>query len=109
MNPEIFVPLTVFASLFGIFYVFLVTRNKERLALIEKGADASLFSFKRNKANSLRIGMFIAGIGLGLLLGNVISETTRVKEEIAYFSMAFICGGISLILFYLIERNIKVE
>lgn len=105
MAEEMLVPIAMFASVFGILYVFFTTRNKERLALIEKGADASLFNIKVNKMNSLRIGMFLAGIALGLLLGNVISETTRIKEEVAFFSMTFFCGGLSLILFYFIERK----
>jgi hypothetical protein len=34
--------IALFATVFGIMYVHYTTRNKERLALIEKGADASL-------------------------------------------------------------------
>lgn len=107
MAEEMLVPIAMFASVFGILYVFLTTRTKERLALIEKGADASMFNLKRNKMNSLRIGMFLSGAALGLLLGNVIAETTTLKEEVAFFSMTFFCGGLSLIFFYLIERKIK--
>jgi len=33
---EILIPITMFAAIFGIFYVFLTTRNKERLSMIEK-------------------------------------------------------------------------
>ncbi len=105
MAEEILIPIGLFASVFGILYVYLTTRNKERLALIEKGADASLFNLRRNKMNSLRIGMFLSGAALGLLLGNVIAETTTLKEEVAFFSMTFFCGGLSLIFFYLIEKN----
>ena len=36
--------IALFATVFGIMYVFYTTRNKERLALIDKGADASLFN-----------------------------------------------------------------
>ena len=32
----------LFAVVFGIFYLFYSTRNKERLALIEKGADLNI-------------------------------------------------------------------
>ena len=35
--------IAFFATVFGIYYVHITTRNKERMALIEKGADASLF------------------------------------------------------------------
>ena len=43
MDEEILIPITMFAAIFGIVYLYFSTRNKERLALIEKGADASIF------------------------------------------------------------------
>ena len=52
---EILIPLIVFSSIFGMVYVFLNTRNKERLALIEKGADASLFASKKNYKSNLTL------------------------------------------------------
>ncbi len=109
MAEDILIPIGLFGSVFGILYVYFTTRNKERLALIEKGADASLFNYKRNKFTALKYGMLLAGLGLGLLGGNILAETTRLKEEIAYFSMTLFGGGVSLILFYLIERNISKD
>jgi hypothetical protein len=114
MNEDIVVPIALFATAFGILYVFFTARNKERLALIEKGASASLFNTGRtsgrtNQANTLKFGMFLMGIALGLFLGNIIAETTRLKEEVAYFSMTLLCGGISLILFFFIEKKMMKE
>ena len=44
--------IALFATVFGIMYVHYTTRNKERMALIEKGADASLFNTgKEGKGN----------------------------------------------------------
>ena len=40
---EVAVLAVIFGSIFGVFYLYFSTRNKERLALIEKGADASIF------------------------------------------------------------------
>ena len=108
MNEEILIPIAFFITAFGILYVIFSTRNKERLALIEKGADASLFQSKRNnKHHSLKAGMFLAGIGLGILLGNILDVTTQLKEEVAYFSMIFLCGGFSLIFFYLYAKKVS--
>jgi hypothetical protein len=113
MAEDIIVPIAIFGTIFGILYVFFTTRNKERLALIEKGADASLFAspkrINNNKTFALKAGMFLVGIALGLLLGNVIAETTRLKEEVAYFSMTFLCGGLSLIIFYFLEKKMIKE
>ena len=41
MDEEILIPLSMFAAIFGIVYLYFTTRNKERLALIEKGAALS--------------------------------------------------------------------
>ena len=39
MGSEVIVIPIIFGVLFGIFYLFISSRHKERLALIEKGAD----------------------------------------------------------------------
>ena len=39
----IFVLIIIFGSIFGIFYFYYSKRNIERLSLIEKGADTSIF------------------------------------------------------------------
>ena len=44
MAEDIIVPIAIFGTIFGILYVFFTTRNKERLALIEKGMDPNLAS-----------------------------------------------------------------
>jgi hypothetical protein len=108
MNGEVFIMITFFVSLFGIAYIFLTTRHKERLALIEKGADASLFNpGKTSKGmGALKFGMLSVGVALGFLFGSLLATTMVMHEEVAYFSMIFLCGGISLILFYFIERKL---
>jgi hypothetical protein len=107
MAAEILIPLFVFSSLFGIFYVYISTRNKERMALIEKGADASLFATKnKNFRNmTLKIGMLAVGIGIGILLGSLLSSYTVLEEEVAFPSMIFLCGGLFLVGNALLEKK----
>jgi len=108
---EILIPLIVFSSIFGMVYVFLNTRNKERLALIEKGADASLFASKKNyKSNlTLKFGMLAVGIGVGILVASIMETYTVLDEEIAYPSMIFLFGGLFLIANAMIEKKDKVD
>jgi hypothetical protein len=109
---ETVIPIAMFATVFGILYVFFTTRHKERLALIEKGADASLFTAERRTGErrtgmtALKLGMLAVGIGVGILLGSIINATTLLPEEVSYFSMIFLCGGLSLISYYFFERRI---
>ena len=99
----------MFLATFGILYVYFTTRHKERMFMIEKGADPALFQSKRDgRFVSMRLGMLLIGIAIGILSGNIITETTSLKEEVAYFSMIFLCGGISLVVYYLfVEKRNK--
>jgi len=105
----IFVPISFFASIVLILYVYFTNRNRERLALIEKGADATLFKTSSKPFPTLKIGMFLVGIGLGILMGNIVAKTTALEQEVAYFSMILLFGGFSLIAFYLIEKSKKAK
>jgi len=107
----VLIPLIVFASIFGVFYIFLSTRNKERLALIEKGADASLFQAKKTHRSNLtlKFGMLAAGIGIGILIASILESYTVLDEEVAYPSMIFLFGGVFLIANALIEKKDKIE
>jgi len=105
---EVLIPISFFATVILVLYLFFSTRNKERMALIEKGADASLFKAKSKPFQTLKWGMFTVGIGLGILFGNIIAVNTSLAEETAYFSMIFLFAGASLIISHLLEKkNIK--
>ena len=94
-------PVLVLAIIFGTIYalVALNVRRKERMALLEKGADPSIFHEpKREKITSLKYGLFLIGIALGIFMGNILEETTRLEPEVTYFSMIFLFGGIALVI-----------
>jgi F0F1-type ATP synthase membrane subunit c/vacuolar-type H+-ATPase subunit K len=107
--------IALFATVFGIMYVYYTTRNKERLALIEKGAEASLFNTGKEGKSfinwgkfALKIGMLFIGIGLGIIAGAILESAALFpSEQSGYFSMIFIFGGLALVLFYLIDRKTK--
>ena len=104
--------LALFATVFGIAYVFLSTRNKERLMLIEKGADATLFERKGTKFSIakfiLNIALLFIGIGLGVLLGWLISSAmNQTHNEVYIFSGTFIFGGIGLVIGFFVTRKIE--
>lgn len=105
--------ISLFAAAFGIMYVFYTTRHKERLALIEKGADATLFNTGKTQPwfsfskFSLKLGMLAIGISLGILSGELISNANLLQEEISFATMIFSFGGLSLILFYFVDKKLK--
>ena len=84
------------------------------MALIEKGADASLFNTgKDNKSSfnlsklTLKIGMLAMGIALGIIIAAILASMGVLNEGALYPAMIFFFGGLSLVIFYLIDRKIK--
>ena len=107
---EVLIPLIVFGSMFAVVYVFLTTRNKERLALIEKGADATLFKSGPGKSVFgivvLNIALMAIGIGIGVLLASLLSQN-GMDEEVAFPAMIFIGGGLGLLAGFFASRKFK--
>lgn len=101
--------LVTFGTIFGITYFAIITRHRERMALIERGLDISIFTKKRssNTFMYLRIGLFFTGCGLGVALGNLFYIVTDMPQGASYPSMIILCGGLFLVLSYLIQ--IKTE
>jgi hypothetical protein len=107
---EVLVPIASFALVFGVFYLYITTRHKQRLALIEKGADASIFGMastgKSGRYWTISTGLFFVGIGVGVLMGNVLANA-GLLEAVSYISMIFIFGGLSLLISYLLLRKLS--
>lgn len=93
-----------FGSVFGIMYVAIMTRNKERLALIEKGIDATIFETKPKKFQILKWALLFIGVGIGIFLGAML-ERAGFPSEPAYFSLIFFFGGIGLLIAHIAEKK----
>ncbi|HEX6889771.1 MAG TPA: DUF6249 domain-containing protein, partial [Chryseolinea sp.] len=71
ITRDFLVSLAAFATLFGIIYIFVITRYRERMSMLEKGVNPSTFGSKDGFAsNTLKFGMLSVGIALGILMGN---------------------------------------
>ena len=103
----ILVPLGAFAMVFGIFYLSITSRNRERMALIERGADPTLFENKKRgySSSSMRVGLFLFCIGVGIVMGYLISSGGGMDEGAAYPAMIFVFGGLALIFSHLWQRK----
>jgi hypothetical protein len=100
MNEEILIPLGFFAAVFGVFYVYLTTRNKERMALIEKDANAKLFQTNSEGTSTKQIifsiGFLAIGVGLGVLTGGILEEV-GLHDSVAYPASIFLFAGMGLV------------
>lgn len=101
---QIVVPLAVFAMIFGIVYVFVTARNRERMALIEKGADPKLFESVKSssKTGLLKWGLLLVGVGLGFFFADILINA-GMNDETTYPAMICIFGGAGLLLAYKME------
>jgi hypothetical protein len=107
MEPGILVPIAFFTMVFGI--VYIVVRKRERMLLIQRGADASTFESKRTDTATLKWGLLFLGIGIGILLGRVFAAYTCLGEEASYFSMICLFGGLSLVVYHFIARKTEKQ
>ena len=117
MNSEpIFILLVIFGSIFGIFYLYFTTRNRERLALIEKGVDAKIFSKGRRRGGAsyskvfvLNLAVLLMGVGLGIFLGALAHYNFGLEEEVAYPGTIFLMAGVGLFVGFTLTKKLDQE
>ena len=104
---EDLIPMSFFAFILGIIY--LNQRHKERKMLISMGMPVEEVSNKKTLGNldSLKLGLIAIAVALGIFVGYIVSISTELAEEAAYFSMIFLFGGIALLVFYFYSQRIN--
>jgi len=102
-------PVLVLIVIFGFIYgiVYLGVRRKERMTMLEKGADPSVFHDMKPGIAGIRYGLLLIGVAVGILIGNILDATTVLEEEVSYFSMIFLFGGLALVISYFLEKHQK--
>ncbi len=111
MGPEtlgVFIPIILglgaFAMVFGLRYL----RNKENMAMIEKGMDPKLNIARPAPYRNLKWGLLLVGAGMGLFLAYILHDhVLKIDNDnpAIYFSLIAIGGGIGLISSYRIEKK----
>ena len=111
--------LGFFSAIILSFYFYLRFRNKERMALIEKGVDVTEIFKSRDfsfKFPWLRLGILVLGVGLGtcfafltILIAPQLFANYKFNGAegfIVMFSL-LIFGGLAIIIGHIIERSGK--
>ena len=110
----ILIPISLFLAIFGIVYLYLSTRNKERLALIEKGADATIFMKGRNyntpmwKVIILNLALLLMGIGLGVFIASLLDTFSGLGEAV-YPATIFFMAGVGLFTGFNLSKNLDKD
>lgn len=106
---DIIISVSFFALVFALMYVYWTTRNKERMAMIEKGVDIHQFKTKMPAPKTgnlgLKIGLFFIGIAVGILLGNILDMWTDLEGGAAYMSMIILFGGGGLVAGHFVQSK----
>lgn len=101
---DFLITATVFAFIYGI--IFLLIRKKERMSLLDRGLDPRSFERPINNFSTLKYGLLLTGVGLGILIANIVIKTGAMESDSAYFALVTLFGGIALILDYIIEKSL---
>ncbi len=100
----ILVPIIISLGAFAMIVFIRKYENSERLKMIEHGMDPTANRPKK-AAGGLKFALVFIGIGIGLLVGSILDSAGIVYEEVAYFSMGFIFGGLGLLAGYIIQTK----
>ena len=106
-SNEVLIPLIVFAAIFGIVFVVISARNRERMAMIEKDVNPKDFISPRtyNSHSILKWALLLVGLGFGLFIGSLLETYTAIQEEPAYFASSLFFGGLGLVVAFLITKK----
>lgn len=90
------------ALIFSYLIFTFIMKNKERMAMIEKGILPIREEKQERPQNNIKGAFMSAGAGLGVLIGYLIQKYLGMEEPFGYLSMAFLFGGVSLIIYYVL-------
>ena len=95
-GPALFT-IILFVAAAIIIYKFIISKHKERMAMIEKGAmDSGMDTRKYSKLSTLRNAILFISIGLGLFLVSVL----EFENYVADLSLLLIVGGAGFLVYY---------
>ncbi|WP_435625229.1 DUF6249 domain-containing protein [Flagellimonas sp.] len=109
-NSEIIIIPVMFGVIFGIFYLYISARNKERLALIDKGADASIFYGKSSRITPIwkviviNLATLMMGIGLGIFTAGILMSL-GMDEDIVGPGAGFFMAGAGLLAGFFVTKK----
>ena len=111
---DILVPITLFICTFAMIFGIRYFINKEKMAMIERGIDPGIRKSTPQPFLSLKFGLLLVGLGLGLIValftvrgifGGELSNNDEDQAVAIYFGCIGVFGGLGLIVSYMIEKK----
>ncbi len=117
MSGEL-IPITIFTGAFAMTFGIRYLINKEKMAMIERGIDPGINKATPKPFLSLKFGLLLVGLGLGLLVAMITVNAMfgdfqpgtgmhhhEDQQAAVYFGCLGIFGGLGLIVSYIIEKK----
>ncbi len=101
MVGEILITIFFFGTVFGIVYLFVTSRHKERMAMIERGLTrlpqpAAPRNYILLFILLLNLAVLSASIGASIFIGAILEHHLKVDDGIAYPGSIFLMAGLGL-------------
>jgi hypothetical protein len=107
VTRDAIVSITLFAAIFGMVYIYIMTRHRERMAILEKNLTVPPFPVTNFNNITLKSGMLLVGLAIGFLVLFVL-EQCGIHSDLISVAMVCLFGGLSLIASYLmVEKKNK--
>jgi len=116
---ESFIPVVAIVFTFGIpgiiIFWWLYTKHRERMRLIEKGLTpeevkayfADTNTKPRNPYSSLKWGILLTFLGIGIFLANLFEDLYDIEEGVM-MGMIVLCAGLGFLVYYsVVSAKIK--
>jgi hypothetical protein len=93
-----------------VYYFSRRAKNRERMAMIEKGVDPTLYIKESPLSHKVLLwGMLLGGIGFGLFLGYIIAVIGNLPLAPLMPILATMFGGLGLIGHYFYRRKAEAR
>jgi hypothetical protein len=103
---DFIVGIASISAVFGILYILLMTRHRERMSLMERGLSPKDFNNRSFMLSAtLKYALLSIGVSMGIMLGNFAERNFDVPRQGAFIAMIFLFGGIGLLISYFIEQK----
>lgn len=106
-GPGFVLSLAGLSAAVTLFY-YIKANHTERMARIERGLPEDSDRRSGSRYLAIKIGMLLAGAGVGLIFGLMLDITGHVPGEgVLYLAMMLLCGGLSLLASYFLVDALR--
>lgn len=91
-------------------YMSIKSKHEEKMAMIEKGIvleEAARPERKPNRYSTLRNGIFMMGLALGVIIGMFVDASYSYNNDWFFLlvpAITVMCGGLSFIIYFFLSR-----